>query len=105
MSNDLEKRIDRILFALNDTRRAFLRKLLVGGCIGVPLISSIGLMAGCQDEGPGKGKGKGEGPGWIKGKGEGPEEGIGKGEGPDEGKGKGEGPDGGKGKVRDPERG
>ena len=73
MSKDLEKRIDSVLSAIDDTRRAFLRKLLVAGCMAAPLISSIVLVEGCsQGEEPGKGKGKGEGPGEGKGKGEGP---------------------------------
>jgi hypothetical protein len=48
MSKDLEKRIDSVLSTMDDTRRGFLQKLLVGGCIAAPLISSIVLTGDCQ---------------------------------------------------------
>lgn len=87
MSEDLEKRIDSVLSNLDDTRRAFLLKLLVGGFIGAPLISSIALTGDCQaaetkdfylkangtdikGDSTGKTKGSGEKTGKFKGNGE-----------------------------------
>lgn len=48
MNKDLEKSIDGDLPALDNSRRAFLLKLLVGGCATAPLISSLGLSGECQ---------------------------------------------------------
>lgn len=78
MSKDLEKRIDSVLSDLDDTRRGFLLKLLVGGCVAAPLISSIGLTGDCQAKDQflkingvkGEEKHKGEGTGKFKGNGE-----------------------------------
>jgi predicted amidohydrolase YtcJ len=48
MNKDLEKSVDGDLSALDNSRRAFLLKLLLGGCVGAPLISQIGLTGECQ---------------------------------------------------------
>jgi predicted amidohydrolase YtcJ len=48
MSKDLEKNTGGDLPVLGNSRRAFLLKLLVGGCSTTPLISSLGLSGECQ---------------------------------------------------------
>lgn len=86
------KSIDDVLSHVDESRRGFLKGLLLGSAAlaALPLMKSDSLaqdQGGDQgEEGKGKGK-KGKG---KKGKGEGGDEGKGKGDGGDQGKGKGE---------------
>ena len=89
MSNDATKALENALTQVNEERRGFLKKLLIGSAaVAVLPLMTSSLVAqdgeGKGDDGKGEGKGKGKGKG---GKGKGKGEGDGKG---DEGKGKGE---------------
>lgn len=82
MSNDAAKALENALTQVNEERRSFLKKLLIGSAAVavLPLVTSsvVAQDGGGQGDGDGKGDGKGKG----KGKGKG-------------GKGKGKGGDGG----------
>ena len=86
MSNDAAKALENALTQVNEERRGFLKKLLIGSAaVAVLPLMTSSLVAqdgeGKADDGKGEGKGKGKGKG---GKGKGKD---GKG---DDGKGKGE---------------